>query len=390
MNADPRPPPLRVLFLIPSLDPGGAERQATALARELAGRGHEIHLVTFRPGGDLAHELTGSSVRLRSLHKRGPWDLYSLLTLRRTLAEVRPQIVYAWLSTANLAAGLMSWLCRGIRVVWSVRDAGLVDAEVDRLTRMVRAVEARASGTADLVVANSDASRLHCVRRGFPAEKVRVISNGIDVVRFAPDAAAGDRVRAEWGLDRSALVIGMVARIDPVKDHFTFLRAAAVAMSARADLRFVAVGGGEARLLDELKVLASSLGLDDRVIWAGPRHDVPACLNALDLATLTSHAESFPNAVAEAMATGRPCVVTDVGDCAKLVASSGIAVPRGNPSAVANAWLRLASERDAARRALGELARDRIIKHFSVHAAASATEEAFAELLSPAPAPRRR
>ena len=215
---------------------------------------------------------------------------------------------------------------------------------------------------------NSFRGRDHYVGRGFPAGKLVVIPNGIDTTYFTPKPDEGLKLRAEWGIGPNEIVIGLAARLDPLKDHETFLRAAAIAAKSRKDLRFVCVGGGVERDSARLESLANGLGLENRVVWAGECNDMPAAYGAMDIATCSSIVEGFPNMVGEAMACGVPCVVTDVGDCARITADTGIVVPPRDPPSLAQAWLQLAARTPAERKALGRRARARIEDEFSVAA----------------------
>ena len=127
-----------------------------------------------------------------------------------------------------------------------------------------------------------------------------------------------------------------------MKDHPTFLRAAAQFARQNADARFVCVGDGAAAYRDELRTLTRSLGLDDRLVWAGEHGDVKAAYNAFDIATLSSaFGEGFPNAVGEAMACGVPVVGTDVGDVRPIVGELGEVVAPGQPEPLCAGWARL-------------------------------------------------
>jgi glycosyltransferase involved in cell wall biosynthesis len=134
----------------------------------------------------------------------------------------------------------------------------------------------------------------------------------------------------EWGVRDDEKLVGVVARLDPMKDHATFLKAAGIVAASHERVKFACVGDGSDACRRELVRLAHEWGIADRIIWASARHDVWRVYNALDLAVSASRfGEGFPNAVAEAMATGVPCVVTDVGDSAAIVADTGwICAPR--------------------------------------------------------------
>lgn len=348
---------MKILFLIRSLDFGGAERQLIVLANGLAVRGHDVSVATFYGGGQLGSSLD-ARVRAYSLDKRGRWDTLGFLSrLARLLRKVRPDVLHSYLNVPNIIASLCRPLLPGTRIVWGIRASDVKLENYDRLTGFAYRTEARLARMADLIIANSQSGKAHCVRLGYPEQRILVIPNGIDTERFHPDPKAGLRVRAEWGIAESEKVVGMVARLDPMKGHPHFLRAAARVARARGDVWFVCIGDGPASYKAELMHLSTSLGLDRRVIWASVRLDMPAVYCAFDLAVLSSvFGEGFPNVVGEAMACGIPCVATDVGDTAAIVGESGVVVPVSNDIRLASAIENLLT--DAKER--GRIARQRI------------------------------
>ena len=150
-----------------------------------------------------------------------------------------------------------------------------------------------------------------------------VIPNGIDTSRFREMPGSGARLRALWGVRDDQILIGLVGRLDYMKDHPTFLRAAAKLTHHNDSVRFVCVGGGPISYAAQLKDLSSELGLHDRIVWAGDQDDMPSVYSALDLLVSSSSGEGFSNVIGEAMACGVPCVVTDVGDSALIVGETG-------------------------------------------------------------------
>src|SRR5215510_16212310 len=115
-----------------------------------------------------------------------------------------------------------------------------------------------------------------------------VIPNGIDTHVFAPSAQERKRVRTEWGIRDDEKLIGLVGRLDPMKDHSTFLYAAELLVRSHAGSRFACIGDGSPAYKHRLLELTKRLGLVDRIIWEGWRADLPAVYNALDIATLCS------------------------------------------------------------------------------------------------------
>jgi glycosyltransferase involved in cell wall biosynthesis len=201
---------------------------------------------------------------------------------------------------------------------------------------------------------------------GFAASKLCVIPNGFDLDAFRPDACARADVRREIGIPPDAPLVGLVARYDPLKDHSTFLRAAAMLAQKRPDPHFLLCGdkvdGHNAALVGEI----GSLGLSRVCHLLGPRRDVARIHAALDVAASSSISEAFPLAVGEAMACGVPCVATDVGDSALIVGPTGRIVPPRDPAALAAAWAHVLGMQPEARQALGLAARQRVLERYEL------------------------
>ena len=360
---------MRITFLTRSLNPGGAERQLVALAVGLHGLGHRVMVAPFYGGGPLAEDLCEAGVPVRSLEKEGRWEMLGfLLRLTRLVREEEPDVLHAYLGVPNVLAVLLRPFFPRVRVVWGFRASALDFGRYDRVSRLVLRTERLLSRFADLIIVNSHAGSDQAIKYGFPEKKIAVIPNGIDADTFRPDPEARDRVRAEWGVTEGEKLIGLVGRLIPIKDHPNFLRAAALLLRERGDVRFVCVGDGRPSYRRELHDMARELGLADRVFWAGTRRDIPNVNNALDVATLSSYSEGFPNVVGEAMACGIPCVVTDVGDAAWIVGETGVVVPPRNPEKLAQGWRSVMDKMDKDPALLSHDARRRVVQEFSLGA----------------------
>jgi glycosyltransferase involved in cell wall biosynthesis len=374
---------MKVMLLIRSLDVGGAERQVVDLAKGLHRQGHEVLVATFYQAGALAEELDSGGVRRIALDKRGRWDVLSFLVrLRRLLVRERPDVLYSYLGLPNILSALLVRTISGARLVWGVRASNVDLSRYDWFVRFAFLLECRLSRIPNLIIANSNAGKNYHAEKGFPPDKVVVIPNGIDVNRFRPNLAARAKFRTEWKIKDGEILIGLVARLDPMKDHASFLQAAAIVRERRVDVRFVCIGDGEPRYRANLKQMASDLGLGEAIIWTGVQTDMNTVLNGLDIAcSSSSDGEGFSNVVAEAMACCIPCVVTDVGDSAAIVGDTGIVVPTSSPQALADAWQRKLADLETAPRQDAERARRRIVESFSVEKMVSATEKALVDLV---------
>lgn len=362
-------------MLIRSLDQGGAERQVVALAAGFHRRGMNVEVLTFYDGGVLRRELDQAGVPNVSLGKRGRWDVLPFLS--RLLKHLRcsgSAVICSYLPVANLLlAVLKPWLL-GSRVAWGLRASNVDLARYDWLSWMADKLEAVLAQRADVIITNSDAGFKHAASRGFPTDRLLVIPNGIDTNHFAFDGEGRKQVRAEWRIDHAEVLIGLAARLDPMKDHETFLHAAALVAQRRPKVRFVCVGAGPSGMERALRDRARRLGIAERVVWAGPRGDMPAVYSAFDiLSSSSSFGEGFSNVIAEAMACERTCVVTDVGDSALIVGETGRVVPARNPEALARTWMEISALAGEERAAIGKRARKRIVQQFGIEALVTRT-----------------
>lgn len=368
--------PGRVVFVIRSLTIGGAGRQLIEIAAGLAAIGWSVDVVTFYPGGGLKPELDERGIRVRDLQKRGRWDLTSFARLARLLRRIDAPVVHAYSGEANLMVAVLKPLLRGSKVVWGIRASDLSRSRQDWLSSVLGWVNRRLARRADLIICNSRSGMELRLAEGYPRDRLVVVPNGIDVRRFTRDPVARDAVRAGWGVGEADILLGLVGRLDPVKGHDVLLRAVGPLLSTMA-ARLVLVGDGPDEYRAEMDAIARAEGIADRVVWAGPRTDMPAVYSALDLHVSASHGEGFPNAVAEAMACEVPCVVTDVGDSAELVGDTGWVCAPDDVEGLRTAITTALEARDGLQER-GERARRRIVEQFDTDALVART----ADLLS--------
>lgn len=357
---------MRVLHVITSLDRGGAESMLLKLAR--ACRDHvEAGVVGLMADGEVGERLRELDIPVEALGAVSPLDLpASLYRLRRRVREFHPDVVQSWMYHADLLAGLAT---RGqeVALAWGIRHSDLHPATTKRSTWLIaRACASRSRVWPDAIVCCSEASRRTHVELGYAADRMVTIPNGFDMATFHPSEESAWSVRAELGVPRDSLLVGMVARFHPQKDHATFIEAARL-ISTRLDVHFVLCGRDVTPTNPTLQQRVEAAGLVDRVHLLGPREDIPRLTAALDVAVSSACAgEGFPNVVGEAMACAVPCVVTDVGDSAEIVGDTGITVEPGDAAALAAACERLLRMTPDERRELGARARCRVRSHYEI------------------------
>jgi glycosyltransferase involved in cell wall biosynthesis len=374
---------LRVLFLERSLGRGGAQRQLVALAVGLMRRGHHVTVALFYDEGPLIGDLLEGGVQLRILGKRSRWDVLGFLrSTLRLLSVENPDVVCTFLQVPNLIAATCKLFRPKLRLVWGVRASNMDLRRYDRLTRLSYQLEILGSRLANVVISNSKTGRGFVLSKGFQADKVVVVANGIDTERFQSDPCGRRRLREEWKIADHETLVGLIGRLDPMKDHRTFIRAAASVCRQMPDLRFVCVGDEGPITFEELANEASFAGPGDRMIWSAGRDDMTAVFSACDLVCSSSaYGEGFSNTLAEAMACGRRCIATDVGDARDILGATGEIVPPANENALAESIAKLCREvkRD------GETsiaAREQIVRNFSVDRMVSGFEDQFKRLIA--------
>ena len=376
-----------ILFLIPSLVAHGAERQLCELVKHMNRARFEIHVVVFYDpgsyiGGELGSEITAlPNVTLHSLHKRrGPIGfLTALPRLLALIQRTNPDILHGYMD-GNLPVLLMGRLLRK-RIVWGIRRASSDLSKLNRRALRLGTLLAQLSRYVDLIIFNSEAGRINHERAGMWGCRALVIPNGFDIQRFTPNPAEGAAQRRAWGVAAEVPLIGIVGRLAPVKDHPTFLRAAARLHQEWPTAQFVCVGNGPGDYTESLKNLAKSLGIADHLLWPGVCDQMSAAYNALSLLVLSSTDEGFPNVIGEAMACGIPCVTTRVGDAALLIGDTGAVTDISDDVGIAVAASRILRESPEARATHAQAIRSRICSMFSVQALASHTEQALLSLL---------
>jgi glycosyltransferase involved in cell wall biosynthesis len=304
---------------------------------------------------------------------RGLWRLVSLLRAER------PDILHTWLYHADLI-GLIAGRLAGVRaVVWNVCCMVLTTAYRPWNTYATSRLLARLSRLPDVVITNSRAGQVTHEQIGYSPKRWEYIPNGIDTDEFRPSSEARLALREELGLAHVTPLIGLVARYHVMKDHATFLRAASLLRAHRSDVHFVLAGKGIDWSNTVLNELINDLDLRAQVHLLGERDDIPKIMAALDLYVSSSTSEASPNVVAEAMACGVPCVVTDVGDSADIVAETGIVVKTQDAEAIANACTAMMELPEEKRDALQAAARERIESLFSLRRITNCYERLYEE-----------
>lgn len=329
---------LNVLHVTTGIEDGGAE---AVLYRLVTSDSPDHHAVVSLTGpGKYGEMIAEAGMRVHALGlPRGRLRPGPLARLWRIMRAERPDVVQTWMYHGDLVGGSAARLAGVPAVVWGIHNSTLQRGRSKPGTMAVARLNAGLSRVVPrrIICCSNRSAELHWAL-GYARARFRVVANGYDFTHFHPDPAARARLRAELGVADDEPLLGMVARFDPQKDHANLLAALGILKRRGARFRCLLVGPRTTADSPDLVRTVAEHGLEDRVTLLGPRGDIPAVMNALDLHVLSSaYGEAFPNVVCEAMACGTPCVVTDVGDCAAIVAETGWTVPPSDAEALARA-----------------------------------------------------
>ncbi len=376
---------IRILHLVTSFGRGGAELNLQRLACNMESSRFSNTVVSMRRNCDpkMVDRLNDAGVGFECLEMpAGVPDPAGFVRLLKIVKDVRPQVLQTWMYHADFLGLLVGKIARVPVIIWNVRSTLLKNRGFGKL--VFRAL-VPLSRIPNAVIANSQAGvRVHS-DMGYKPRKWVWIPNSLDATVFRPDPQAGELLRKELHLAPDTLLIGLLARFDPMKDHANFIRASKKIACANPRVRFVMAGQGVDPANDYLTSLLHSTGVQHSFHLLGLRDDVGRVTAALDIAcSASAYGEGTSNAITEAMACGVPCVVTDVGDSAFLVGDTGKVVPSGDPAAFADACRKLVTLAPEKRRELGMRARRRVERHFSTNSIVARYQELYEGFAPPA------
>lgn len=360
----------KIDFVITGLNYGGAETQVVSLLLGMDHSRYQLRLITLLPPVAFVERLESAGIPVLTLNMQKKWQApWALMRLVRLLRAQGTELLHAHMVHANFMARLARLFVPGLRVLSSAHNI----IEGGRLRELVYRWTDPLS---DLNTNVSQSAVDRYVRIGAsPAQKMRLVYNGIDVQRFRSSdvpEGIGEPEVFRW------LAVG---RLEPQKDYPTLLQAiACLARQAHRPFRLDIVGRG---ILDaELRALVAKLEIGSLVNFLGVRDDVDAIYRVADAFVLSSVYEGYGLVVAEAMASGLPVVVTDSGGPPEIVGSVGQVVPPGDAEALAGAMAHVMRLPLAERRQLGRNGRSRICERYSLETAVGKWQGFYEQLLA--------
>jgi glycosyltransferase involved in cell wall biosynthesis len=375
---------MKVLHIIGGLNTGGAEMMLKRLVdshRDNPAYRHTV--VSLTDIGKLGVHFQTIGVEIHCMGLRSAFAIPVLLwRLVRLIRDTKPDVVQTWMYHADLLGGLAAGMAGNQHVIWGIRTTD-IRAGGSFSTVIVRWLCARLSyWVPQMIVCVAEASRQSHISVGYDAKKMVVVPNGYDFDWLRASSDERQSLREQWGINQNDAVLGSLGRFNKVKDQENFVRAAGILAPQYPQLRFLMVGRGLNWDNKELSDWIVSTGFKNRFELFGERQDVPQCFAAMDIFCMHSRTEGFPNVLAEAMAMGLPCVATDVGDAAMLLADSGVIVPKEDSEALAKGVEQFLGLNVDEQRTLGLRAKARVEAEFSMDRARKRFEAIYHQVLN--------
>lgn len=330
-------------------------------------RGHTATLVT-QPDSPLAEKAAAEGIAVETIRMRGEWDLAAAWKLIWLTRRLKPDFVHAHDGHAVSMAGLAAAWGGGARAICTRR----VDFAINSARKYARMTR---------VICISEAIKLVCIAGGIPEEKLQVVKSGIDLSRVIDAKADVNALRSEFAPEKKKpLLLLNVASLTDHKGQTYLLDAMPTVVARLPQVQLVIVGTGE--LERELKHKVNILALENDVVFAGFREDVPALLKACDAFVMSSHLEGLCTSVMDAMAAGKAVVATSAGGIPELVedGKTGQLVPPCEPDALAEKLLAVLLDRKQ-REHLGRNGAAKATREFSYSLMVEGTLAVYQDIL---------
>ena len=373
----------RIVFIITGLNTGGAEMMLYKLLSSLDRQKIDPVVISLTDRGALGDRISALGIQVHTIGMKTalptPLDFWRLIYLIR---QLKPDLIQGWLYHANIAAQIVTaFTYPQVPVLWNIRCSVLGNEKLT--TTLITWLGARLSRFPRRIINNAQNSAIEHQAIGYFSERTCIIPNGFNTECFIPSLEAYRQFRLDLGIPETTILIGIIARYHPMKDHANFIKAAELLLKKHPDIHFILVGKEVDWQNQQLFDIIHQLKIIKNIYLLGERQDIPYITAALDIASSSSsYGEGFPNTIGEAMSCGVPCVVTDVGDSAWIVGDTGRVVPPRNAEALYNGWLELIEMGDIARRGLGIKARQRIKENFSLESIVQKYQQIYEEVFN--------
>ena len=365
----------KIIYIITGLNVGGAEFVLLRLLMKINKKKYDPLVITLREKGIMGERIERLGINIYNLQIDSIVNLIpGLIRLFRIMRKFKPQIVHTFLIQSALIGGIVAKLFKKVTIIWNIFSNDLsLQSNKFRNVLIFKLCSHLSKIIPNKIIIDSKAAYLEQKGLGYKCEKMEIIHNGVDINIFSPNKLKRNEYRQQY-FEENEIVIGLIARFHPVKGHDTFIKAISLLKRKINNVKFllngsvleINRGGGGIIYYKKLMKMIDEEGIKNVIHISDSKLKITDILFACDILVSPSNFESFPNIICEAMASGIPCVVTNVGDCSRIVGDTGVIVSANDPNALANALMRLIKMPSKDRKKLGNSARLRIGNNFSL------------------------
>ncbi len=359
---------------------GGAETNLYHLLSEWRSSELTHHVICLDEKGVIGDWIERLGIPVIPLRMRRRLRRYiGLIQAYRYMRRIKPDIIHTHMYHANIVGILI----KGKRpCIWGIYCSNLDSSRYSRRSRLIKSINFRWSHRPDYIIFNSEAGLHYHIRHGFPAAHSGMIPSGFNTELFRPNAGEGEQIRRQYGIPNNAAVIGYFARLDVMKNHEALIKAIPKILKSIPDTHFILAGRGVEKENPIFQNWLNQVEGLHQIHLLGERHDIHQLYNALDLFVMTSRwGEGLPSVIGEAMASGIPCLVTDVGDNRRLLGDTGMFISSETPEGLADEIIRILRIPLAERVEMSTRARERILNYFQIGYIAQQYSDLYRDIL---------
>ena len=357
---------MKIVHIITGLGDGGAEHVLFKICKYDTKNKHIV--ISLKGPGKYFSLLKKLNIKVYFFDFKF-YSIHKFFHLIKLLRHLKPEIVQTWLVHADFLGSIASKFAGINNIIWNVRYSNIEIGKAKFSTIfIIRLLSLMSHFVPKLIITVSKKAKKIYEKIGYNKKLFEYIPNGYDLSTLKISKNLKNNFKKKYKINNKIPLIGNVSRYDPQKDHFNLLKALSIIKEKKINFFCILVGTNIDSKNIDLVYEIKRLKLNGNVKLLGQTNDISMVMNSLDLHVLSSsYGEGFPNVVAEAMACGTPCVVTEVGDSSLIVGKTGWIVPPKNPVRLSKAIENALNERDTPKwKNRSKMARLRIEENFSI------------------------